>query len=450
MKLFFGLFLVKYCFCLLLLMGYIPNVFGMDHLDEPIAPFLSDEWRPLSVNESMHYLTLYETCNARTRNYRDQCEPYKRPIDLELGECAVNQNGIGHVNAICPMMHRLMIHSSTKPYPEGKNILSMIKTMKDHGSNTLLLIGDSITGQSFGDIQCSLRRYGMLYERPNDGNILLLKSPIDNTNEQYFQIIYFNYFNDQAQDFSFIQQEITNLLHIQEKNQENTNHYLMVEGSIVIIFNVGIHYNAYQSQDILHLTKVYQKTFAYFLLFANHSISHPQNNNNNNQHNNQHKLNQHLIIFRETSAQHFTTLDGSYQPTLHVPYYQMTKDNHGNHQIEMMTKRIYHQEIPSNQLIEYHNIPNFSRCSPIHHEIHYETQNWRNQLAKKILHEMDSKKLIKIAMFYRLTAARHDIHFQGGDCTHYCHGPLLWLPLWNQIDHLINHHYEEYQISNVG
>jgi hypothetical protein len=64
----------------------------------------------------------------------------------------------------------------------------------------------------------------------------------------------------------------------------------------------------------------------------------------------------------------------------------------------------------------------------------YDSQNWRNILAKQILSEYDpNHKEVSIIPFYSITAARYDLHTGGEDCAHYCHGPMIWLPVIHEM-----------------
>jgi hypothetical protein len=76
----------------------------------------------------------------------------------------------------------------------------------------------------------------------------------------------------------------------------------------------------------------------------------------------------------------------------------------------------------------------FTECPRIHTKEQYDSQNWRNLLAKQILSEYDPNHAeIGIIPFYAITASRADLHPTSYDCTHYCHTPMLWLPVIQQM-----------------
>jgi hypothetical protein len=92
--------------------------------------------------------------------------------------------------------------------------------------------------------------------------------------------------------------------------------------------------------------------------------------------------------------------------------------------------------INSSVVINANSYPDLSfHCAPIKNITMMQSQNWQNPIVTDVLKKLDpSGNLISIIPFFNLTVGRHDFHVaKVHDCTHFCAGPLLWAPVWEQI-----------------
>ena len=85
------------------------------------------------------------------------------------------------------------------------------------------------------------------------------------------------------------------------------------------------------------------------------------------------------------------------------------------------------------------HVPFNEYCAPLRNQSSYDQNNWRNKVMLEVLQQVDPKhQYIKIAKFFEITAGRHDIHLRGGDCTHYCHFPMIWIPVYTEIYRILH------------
>jgi hypothetical protein len=398
---------------------------------------LTRQWIPMDVYESMNYFTLYEICQKFTLRRPDWCSVlFRNAESLEHHlNCSIDEPGISRdqqMLSVCPNLSGAFYrhHSTIFPYPKGNTIVDFIVLCLKNGIDTLYLVGDSMTRQHQSDLYCQLRRYGLhvdfikkaLYIRDfgkflTDNSIsfdswLLFK---DNKNNSFptFSIKRVNYAHpqDHKSSWSTIQAEL-------EGHRS---------ASIVVLFNVGLHFNDPHNGEI---DKMYSEFFSYALKTLIGK-------------------NRQFIMFRETSAQHWPTKYGlfekwsfGYFPNAFDPMkdpvkrlFQLKNDSFNREDL----KKLY----PS------YLFTTGTGCQPILTKEQYENQNWRNQIAFKILKEIDrTATKIPIIPFYDLTIARHDYHLKYSDCTHYCHGPMLWLPviqeMYSQLEGLLQRQNEEF------
>lgn len=398
-----------HCFMLILL-ACIGSM--LCSVEDPLIPaFLKDEWTNLENDEALDYLTKYELCMAKTYRNNDRCNVYRQQIDGHLAGCMIQEGGVGHVNGRCPQVDHLYRHNSTRPWPEGSNLLSIVKTMKEHGSNTLVLLGDSLTGQSFGDVRCNLIRYGVPHTH-NAENPVAKLCELSAPEVPTFQILFQPYTAERLSPFAQAVDKFEQLL------ANSVTDWLPVKGSVVFVINIGLHYN----DDVKVLTDDCKRMFEYFLTKAKQG---------------------HIIFFRETTAQHFPTQDGAFGHGLLHSNTFVVKDESA-HKIETLAQRMFNPSQPvqpaaSTPVDATHAdahalvLPEFQKCAPLSGWEAFNKQNWRNTVAAAVLKEVDPAGVIKYVPFFKATAARNEFHLEGGDCTHYCHGPLLWMVLWDRV-----------------
>lgn len=377
-----------------------------------------NEWVQLTDLEALQYYTKYEICMILSNKERNYCKEINN--DGHIGDCAAYNTGIGHVNSLCPNLGGFLFrHNSTRPWPESLSLIDIIKTMKKHGdSKQLVFVGDSLSVQQFWQAYCTLNRYGVykIDTETNNGKLLMkikLAAPGitlgkehmgPEYNQQYdFYIHCFNYCSEHVGHFSRYIGEMSDALSATRNTTEK----------ITYVVNIGMHYN---QRDGTNYKKELEPFLRYFLDFAD-------------------KRND-LVIFRETTAQHFESKDGLFRsiPTV-LRDVKVTDPN--KYDPEKTLQRVYrdHSSDPAAEGVV--KVPHATECRPMKD---YYPQDWRNRVAREVIKEMDPQGLIKIADFYRITAGRHDFHLPN-ECTHYCHGPMLWLPLWDMIARFVQSHY---------
>jgi hypothetical protein len=371
--------------------------------------FLQDEWTLMDPQEALHYYSGNEICrifsHRRLSWCNDEFPDYLRSCSMLHSKC---QNTHGY----------LYKHKSTKPWPESRNILDVIKLLLKNDRYIITLVGDSLTHQHFQDLKCQLLRYGLNLQFANDtylkiDNPFYLKHQGASKASKYPLL---QHRHPYIYVFRFSSEKWKDCV-----SQLQTHFDSYGPKSMLIIFNSGLWYN----QHIEGHVESYQSDLrSFFQFFIDEAIS---------------KYHQ-IVMFRETSAQHFQTSNGLFQtyesdPIIIHPRLDMIKElmnkvffkdstsQYGNlthFPIEKIEKKCFHQ-------IKQH-------CPPLSDEKSYIENNWRNEIAKNILKEFDPMhEKIPILSFFRLTASRYDIHLDCEDCTHFCSSPMLWLPLWHQI-----------------
>jgi hypothetical protein len=427
-----------------------------------IDSFMSDvnrQWIPMNISESLQYFTSYEVCSVFSGRHSVFCrERFDLNISKHAGKnaallatCSVDMKGVGPQASICPNLFGTFYRhsSSTNPPPKGKTIVDFIFTSVFHGYDTLILVGDSITVQHYYDLYCQLHRYGL--EASIFGHTIYvsnLDKYVNNHTIEYLE--------------KMDEKEGRNKKEKNERGRSPLKHSTFViryqivynlymwrkqvgwlqsvvskqsDASVIMLFNLGLHFN-YGSQtgsNQTELEKFYQRFFDYSL---NTLI----------------KKHQQIVFFRETSAQHFPTINGAFDShnfstnfkydSREDPVKQlydknvadagsvggagqqvMTNQENTGADVDLIDKRFPHKAF-------------FTECVPILTKEQYDSQNWRNKLAEKVLSEIDpNHQEIPIIPFYSVTAGRYDLHSgrDKEDCTHYCHGPMLWLPVIHDL-----------------
>lgn len=68
--------------------------------------------------------------------------------------------------------------------------------------------------------------------------------------------------------------------------------------------------------------------------------------------------------------------------------------------------------------------------------------DWRNSIPQEVFREIDPLKSIGQIRFASVTEQlwnmhNDDVSIGAVDCTHFCHFPQMWLPIWDQLDSLL-------------
>lgn len=382
---------------LLVFCGTIVQIIGgKNHLS------VYDEWFSMHHDEALNYYTAHELCRIANND----------ALELKIGElCKLVPGNLGDCQST---VHpgALMRHRSISP--QSHHLVDLVKAMRLHGSNTIFLIGDSVTRQHFDDALCSLTRDGLNPRRcanvppyaacaeqslsnvPRDQEVIHGLELIDLADNLggIFRVI-MHHWGDNS---------ITAL-----KQQLSSS---WIQGVALIVFNFGLHANSEaQMQDLIEAK-------------LPHMISLAQEM-------------KHVVVFRETTAQHFPTPTGLFGD---FKYEDFFNNRDYDNTISFVSTRASKLQLapplaPSMRIVGPDTVPgmNFD-CQPIVSEDALIAQNYRNRMAKHALSKMDPQGLVDTVSFYNITAGRPDYHRGSfGDCTHYAEGSMLWAPVWQDL-----------------
>ena len=434
-----SVFLILSCFLLSLVISSAYYYTPTGHLQEG---FLKEEWIPLTMKEALDYLPK---------------QALFRVDSPMLGGC----DSIRHCQST---QGALLRHKSTKP--NTSSILSTVTQMLSRGMNTLVTIGDSVTEQFYADILSTLQDVlGNVYEKLPGNHTLEMPTihrwPITNAqmkvfsshNSKYGKLHrkrnpdghhnekspgWKHYFNTimirPSEDTVEIHADTLDKLGNGEKLVEG----LHMHGPIMIIANIGLHYNGDPNREGRIFGKqvdMYEKDLK-LVLPRYVAIAKAG----------------HLVYFRETTAQHFgpplggqfTYTDGpiirfdtlerkTYLKSEYISSFSShVQDLFLNHKNQSADD----PKVLQQQVIGSDNAASFELgCIPVRTEAEYRLQGWRNRMLHEIHKQFDpSHEFVTIVPFYNATVSRHDAHHITFDCTHYCpHNRLFWDPIWTFI-----------------
>ena len=129
----------------------------------------------------------------------------------------------------------------------------------------------------------------------------------------------------------------------------------------------------------------------------------------------QYGTNMSLIMFRETSAQHFLSAGG-------IGDYEK-QDN------STSTSCGPHTTPTSNPIYGWRNKDAHHTFQE--HQFFKSVMVHPNETAVASTALRTNKHAVGIMPFHDFSAARHDVHPE--ECTHFCHTPFLWMPLWRSL-----------------
>jgi hypothetical protein len=428
---------MKNCCCLLLQILLLLKCFQAEYNVNPIDKHynshyldvegmdsfmanLTKQWIPLTFDDALNYFTSYEVCQVFTgRKPENWCAGKYPKIDIGvsgLGNCAVHERG-NHYE-YCPHLFNTFYRHvpTTSTPPVGKNLIDFMFTALSRGYHTLYFIGDSVIQQEFNDIPCQLIRYGD-FDMEAGFNVYYIKNlqtflvnnsvPIVDSHQNHPRSLLSN----STITFTFrrlpfykpsgaYHKEFVRLLNALPQHEN---------GTVIVLFNTGLHFN---SADKNQLEDIYRVLFP----FAIKTLIGEK---------------QQIIMFRETNAQHFPTKVGLFEKGM-----KSVVSEDGIQGMNDPVRNRYSSSSSSNVSdVGYLSKVFFTECRPILTKAQYDEQNWRNQILDKVLNEVDpSRSQIHVIPFYAITAPRYDLHIEKGfDCTHLCHGPMVWFTVNHQM-----------------
>jgi hypothetical protein len=351
-----------------------------------------------------------------------------------IGRCQIDGRGeLFPQDTVCPNIKGSFIrHITTKPWPENKYIVDVMAKMKEYGSNLLVFIGDSVTGNTYADTYCALSRVGMKFSHagleylvvtdPNNNSSDPDFNPyVETTRHLYFVMRYFRY-DGMHHSFDELREKLEKLIAVHSNSP------------ITFLVNIGLHFNTPGDNYPDRL----KEFLSYFI-----GISKKQ---------------QSIVIFRETTAQHFQTKSRSFRGEGYGydDYaFDLTEDELVDNQVyfsALMNPKNRRYQNDSRQRVPV-NRPDIHFCAPLRTKEELHANNWRNQILYQVLKEIDpQKEYVHVAKFHEITAGRHDLHALGDDCTHYCATPIIYYPLWQNIFNIVEKEFakRKQRINRIG
>jgi hypothetical protein len=250
----------------------------------------------------------------------------------------------------------------------------------------MLFLGDSITRQTYyaflaeltrldGD-NISIQRYRQPFQVP--------PGICPNTFKRMHE---FDKFEDKNGGLStvYLDPEKTEMTTVWYENLAGNDHVSKVERTISLLQEAGCNGTVVLANIGLHLNNqsIAKDEYRRMLSFLERLGANERN----------------LIMWREGTAQHFSTDDGTFDPSRREEY---------------------------------------TTCQKIEHPKEGDSGiGWRNQVALEVWRELKIKHIVYVP-FYKATEPLYDTHKEvppGAllDCTHYCHFPMLWQPLWKGL-----------------
>lgn len=404
--------------------------------------FLKEEWIPLTTQDALDYLP------------KETIFRYNSPL---LGGCDSSRHCLATQGA-------LLRHVSTKPNTSA--MLNTITHMLARGMNTLVIVGDSVSDQFFECLTSSLQSVlGQVHENVPGNSTMQVTSIVkflitsaqlrhfssQNSNHKRFHV---KRGHEGHRDKSADSKHYLNIIRVRptedtvdihadtlDKIASGTNftNGVHVHGPVLIISNIGLHYNSESNQE----KRIYGRGVE--LYSKDLSVVMPRYI----------ELAKagHLVYFRETTAQHFgDPLGGLFtytngpnwhrHGTLERRAYRDPKPEYVSSYTQGVRDLFFgHKNDTSNTVVvmSSNNVPSFSlSCTPVRTEAEYLLQGWRNRMLHDIHKRFDpNNEFITIVPFYNASVSRHDAHHISFDCTHYCtHNILFWDPIWTFI---LNH-----------
>lgn len=369
------------------------------------------EWSNIDISEALNYYTAYELCQiikqesyhhkGRDQTLKETCSKYPG----NLGKC----NAHAHPGVF--LKYNKFISEE-----DDKDLIDLIKLMRNRGSNTLVLIGDSITEQHYDDCMCAVTRGGL-----NTRNIPFILGPKKRLSKEFVidNLLPTSKLFDSKFHIIFV--HMGELRAIGDVLKSN-----VVKGSAMIIFSGGLGFNTETE---------YQEFFKDRMGPQMRKVLTETN---------------HVILFREHSAQHFPfSHDGRYVEELHNNRFYKSGGT-SNETISLVTTKaaklgLVQHSHKNEDIFDNKSNTNFLRCYAQNSWSSWHSQLWRNQIASNWIKEENNKRnnnnnnnnnrFVGIIPFYNISWARDD-YSNGylGDCTHYVpNAPLLWRPLYSYM-----------------
>jgi hypothetical protein len=237
------------------------------------------------------------------------------------------------------------------------------------------MVGDSIVGQSFFGLECELRRRGTF-------NVTMLETDYRLERPERFQ--YHLYGLNKIHELHVTPIHVDNKLGSAAHATVIIRYYVMyrppqdvseiLQNNDVIIFDFGLHYTHFRTKS--RSVSDFERDMTQFVsTFVEEKRLNPWK----------------LMVWRETSAQHFDRIDGEFEG---------------------------------------------GRDQCVATNLHYNdtgTVTMRRDIMDRVLESLNATDQVAIVPFWGYSRQFHEMHAEnGGDCSHYCSTPSFWLYLWRE------------------
>lgn len=442
---------------------------------------LTDMWVRMTESEALSYYTPYEICRFSRRTL---CET-QPGFEISVPDCHACGPGVAGHPEYCSDDNGYLLRPRSIS-PDSATFVDVMWRLLQRGTNTLVLVGDSLTFQYLSDSICSSIRSG--FDVILDNNDItkesagfLLPKKLRSNKEEYAAFSarfprgaipadpdspFFTIFLVQLLTAAHSPGVLAATKAISEDPRFGpllgTRGGGIPAGPLLFVVNMGQHLHEAELYDSHMKTLVTQ--LLHPLVAAGHDV-----------------------LFRETGAQHFPSSTGGYD--------QYDKSIGSidaaawSSPVSSRAERIFKGSFPYTQIsannvsgisagntkaadtkkqATAHEFPNLHyKCVPIEDPEHL--QNWRNPIANKYINDFNSDivpqlqlayhqqqqteqpvslatfkpREVSIIPWWNITAARYDFHTaKMGDCTHYCNGPMIFSTVQTFIADYLSHQIE--------
>ncbi len=161
-----------------------------------------------------------------------------------------------------------------------------------------------------------------------------------------------------------------------------------------------------------------------------------------------------FLAWRETSAQHFVTPTGEWRDGVHecIPHQQSNYSYGSRNNRPLSTSpeayppfkwreaevlRVAKEELGMEVAMADENLAlrkiKENSCIPERETNHHLRQQQDSGAGGKVRKEINKKVDLFILPFADFSSKLYDVHSTTGDCSHFCHNPFVWAPLWRSI-----------------
>ena len=247
-------------FKVFMLISLVARITCAVETSHPLHGVFANEWHTISFAEALNYFTPFEVCRLFLLNEIGNSINCAQFLNDPLVEesCNLEKGGISNNQPLCARnIGAAMRHVSTKLWPKTKNIGDLLTEMTRMGDNTLIFMGDSISGQQASDAFCNLQRLGYncsqycnycaesvdfeksLTGMPN----FYVHNPqsVGKTAHPYFQVLH----------VLFEHLRFAGTYEIAERSMQSMLRGIIeskfVKGKILFVVNIGLHYHMVDS-----------------------------------------------------------------------------------------------------------------------------------------------------------------------------------------------------------